>query len=137
MTKVFGRLVKAAGLRQIRLHDLPHGAASLMVAGGADGDDVAKRLAHSSIRVTADTYSHLLEGAGRSAADAAEDLVRPRASRPAPTEANAKLVAASTAAPHARTELGKRTCAPPPSGETRRSVSQPDVHPKGFEPLTF
>jgi hypothetical protein len=24
-----------------------------------------------------------------------------------------------------------------PVGETRRSVSQPDVHPKGFEPLTF
>jgi hypothetical protein len=24
-----------------------------------------------------------------------------------------------------------------PVGQARRSVSQPDVHPKGFEPLTF
>ncbi len=92
VTKVFARLSSAAGLRPIRLHDLRHGAASLMLAGGADIAVVSKRLGHSSIRVTADTYHHLLEGAGRKAADAAEGLVRPRAAGQEP--------AAPTSRPH-------------------------------------
>ena len=42
---------------------------------------VQKMLGHSSITVTADTYSHLLTGVGSKAADAADALVprRPRA----------------------------------------------------------
>lgn len=60
-TKMFTRLTNSAGLRQVRLHDLRHGAASLMLAGGAD------------------VYGHLWEGVRRQAADAAEALVRPRA----------------------------------------------------------
>ena len=79
VTKTFARLVKAAGLRPVRLHDLRHGAASLMIAGGVDLAVVSKRLGHSSLSITADTYSHLLAGIGRQAADAAESLVRPRA----------------------------------------------------------
>ncbi|MGY1846874.1 tyrosine-type recombinase/integrase [Blastococcus sp. SYSU DS1021] len=79
VTKVFTRLTTAAGLRAVRLHDLRHGAASLMLAAGADIAVVSKRMGHSSIRVTVDTYSHLLPGVGRSAAEAAESLVRPRA----------------------------------------------------------
>jgi integrase len=79
VTKIFARLTGSAGLRPVRLHDLRHGAASLMLAGGADIAVVSKRMGHSSIRVTVDTYSHLLSGVGRQAADAAEALVRPRA----------------------------------------------------------
>jgi integrase len=79
VTKVFTRLTTSARLRQVRLHDLRHGAASLMLAGGADIAVVSKRMGHSSIRVTADVYGHLLAGVGRKAADAAEALVRPRA----------------------------------------------------------
>ena len=78
VTKTFLRLSEAAGLRQVRLHDLRHGAASLMLAGGVDVAVVSKRLGHSSVRLTVDTYSHLLEGVGRGAADAAEAMVRPR-----------------------------------------------------------
>jgi integrase len=84
VTKTFTRLSAAAGLRQVRLHDLRHGAASLMLAGGADIAVVSKRMGHSSVRLTVDTYSHLLEGVGRSAADAAEGMVRPRGTTTAP-----------------------------------------------------
>jgi hypothetical protein len=45
---------------------------------------VSKRIGHSSVRLTVDTYSHLLRGVGRQAADAAEALVRPRVTTPAP-----------------------------------------------------
>jgi integrase len=78
VTKTFSALAAAAGLRHIRLHDLRHGAASLMLAAGIPIEIVSKRLGHSSIGITMDTYSHMLEGVGRRAAEAAMGLV-PRA----------------------------------------------------------
>ena len=78
VTKLFGSLVDAAGLRRIRLHDLRHGQASLMLAAGIDMAIVSKRLGHSTITITSDTYSHLLGGVGRDAADRASALI-PRA----------------------------------------------------------
>jgi hypothetical protein len=75
VTKAFRRLVEQAKLRPIRLHDLRHGAASLRLASGADIAAVSKMLGHSSIAITSDTYSHLLRGVGREAAEAAMALV--------------------------------------------------------------
>lgn len=75
VTKRFRELATAAELRPIRLHDLRHGAASLMLAAGVDLALVSKRLGHSSVTITADTYSHLLEGVGREAAERAAALV--------------------------------------------------------------
>ncbi|WP_413252957.1 tyrosine-type recombinase/integrase [Streptomyces brevispora] len=66
------------------MHDLRHGQASLMLAAGVDMAIVSKRLGHSTITITSDTYSHLLGGVGRDAADRASALV-PRARRTAPT----------------------------------------------------
>ena len=75
VTKLFCRLAAEAGLRRVRLHDLRHGSASLMLAAGIPVEVVSKRLGHSSISVTTDIYSHLLEGVGRRAAEAAMGLV--------------------------------------------------------------
>jgi integrase len=75
VTMTFTALAKQAGLRRVRLHDLRHGAASLMLAAGVKVEVVSKRLGHSSIGITHSTYSHLLEGVGRSAAEAAMGLV--------------------------------------------------------------
>ncbi len=80
VTKRFRELADAAGLRPVRLHDLRHGQASLMLAAGVPLAVVSKRLGHSSLAITSDTYSHLLEGVGRQAATAAAALV-PRADR--------------------------------------------------------
>ncbi len=84
VTKLFGQLVQSAGLRRIRLHDLRHGSASLMLAAGVPVEVASKRLGHSSISITMDTYSHLLEGVGRRAAEQAMGLV-PRAPRYQPS----------------------------------------------------
>jgi integrase len=78
VTRHFQLLASQAGLRRIRLHDLRHGAASLRLAAGVPIEVVSKILGHSSIALTADTYSHLLKGVGRQAAEAASALV-PRA----------------------------------------------------------
>lgn len=83
VTKAFRRLTLAAGLRPVRLHDLRHGQASLMLAAGVPLAVVSKRLGHSSIAITSDTYSHLLKGVGRAAADAAAALV-PRTTNSGP-----------------------------------------------------
>lgn len=75
VTKRFAELVKAAGLRRVRLHDLRHGAASLRLAAGIDMSVISKVLGHSSISITSDTYSHLLTGVGKAASEAAAALV--------------------------------------------------------------
>src|SRR5215207_11418080 len=80
VTKTFTALVEDAGLHRVRLHDLRHGAASLMLSAGIPVEVVSKRLGHSSIGITLDTYSHMLEGVGRRAAEAAMGLV-PRAAK--------------------------------------------------------
>ena len=75
VTRLFGRLAKAAGVRAVRLHDLRHGAASLMLAADVPLAVVSKRLGHSTVTITADTYSHLLTGVGRDAAERSAALV--------------------------------------------------------------
>jgi len=55
-------------------HELRHSAASLLIAQGVDLKIVSEVLGHSSIRITADVYGHLLDDAGVVAADAMSDL---------------------------------------------------------------
>lgn len=80
VTERFKKVCAELGLRPIRLHDLRHGQASLLLAADVPLAIVSKRLGHSSITITADTYSHLLKGVGSKAAEAAAGLV-PRAGR--------------------------------------------------------
>jgi integrase len=62
ITVLFGRLVASAGLPKVRLHDLRHTSASLMLAGGVHPKIVSERLGHSSISITLDLYSHVIPG---------------------------------------------------------------------------
>ena len=57
----FKRAVLAAGLPpRTRFHDLRHTYASRLIAERASALTVMRRLGHSSIKVTYDTYGHLL-----------------------------------------------------------------------------
>jgi integrase len=52
--------ITAAGLpRDLRLHDLRHTCAALLIALGAHPKAIQERLGHSSITVTIDVYGHL------------------------------------------------------------------------------
>jgi integrase len=80
VTKTFTRLsrkvtVEGKPLPLVRLHDLRHLQASLMLAAGVPMAVVSKRLGHSSVVITSDTYSHLLDGVGAAAAEAAAALI--------------------------------------------------------------
>jgi integrase len=50
---------KAAGLPEIRIHDFRHSHASLLCNEGINIQEVARRLGHSKIEETWNTYSHL------------------------------------------------------------------------------
>ena len=75
MSRQFKLIAARAGLPVKRLHDLRHGSASLRLAAGVALAVVSKRLSHSTIALIADTYSYLLEGVGRDAAERAAALV--------------------------------------------------------------
>jgi integrase len=86
VTDAFHELADAAELPPVRLHDLRHGAATLMLAAGADLKVVQELLGHSSITITADTYTHVLPELARDTAEAAAAIV-PRATRQHPPAA--------------------------------------------------
>ncbi|RDG38228.1 integrase [Streptomyces corynorhini] len=75
VTDLFERLVAASGLPPIRLHDLRHGAATLMLAAGIDVKIVSDTLGHSDTRITRDIYQSVLPHVGRTAAEATAKLV--------------------------------------------------------------
>lgn len=58
--RVFTPAVKAAGLAPLRVHDLRHTMAALLIAQGAHVKEIADRLGHSSPMVTMTVYAHLL-----------------------------------------------------------------------------
>ncbi len=56
----FKPLLEKAEVPEIRFHDLRHTAATLLLSLGVHPKVVQERLGHSTIRVTLDTYSHVL-----------------------------------------------------------------------------
>ena len=71
----FTRLRDAAKLPKVRLHDLRHSFASLLLAGGADLKTVSTALGHATISVTADVYAHVSPAMLKGAADLLERVV--------------------------------------------------------------
>jgi len=61
LTRTFKKLSALAGMPPIRLHDLRHGAASLALSAGVELKVVQEMLGHSSIVLTADTYTNSQE----------------------------------------------------------------------------
>jgi len=59
LTKSFKMLIEKAGLKPIRLHDLRHSCASLMISNGVQMKQVQEWLGHANFQTTADVYSHL------------------------------------------------------------------------------
>ena len=53
------RGIKASGVKRIRLHDIRHSHASLLVEMGFTPLAIAERLGHEKIETTLNTYSHL------------------------------------------------------------------------------
>jgi integrase len=81
ITQRFDRLVSASGLPPVRFHDLRHIAATLMLAAGASIKEIQDTLGHASYKMTADTYTSVLQELKKATAEATTRLI-PRRQRP-------------------------------------------------------
>lgn len=59
LEKEMKRVSERIGLKPIRVHDLRHSHASMLIELGFTPLEIANRLGHESIKTTLDTYSHL------------------------------------------------------------------------------
>lgn len=67
----------AAGLPDVRIHDLRHTFASLLVSGGASLEMIGKLLGHTQHKTT-QRYAHLLDAPLRAGVNTVAELVKPR-----------------------------------------------------------
>jgi len=75
ISHAFADVVRKAGLPPMPLHGLRHSHATLLLQAGIHPRVVMERLGHSSIRVTIDTYSHVVGGLQESAAQKFDDFL--------------------------------------------------------------
>lgn len=68
MTRLFKDLLRTANLPNVRLHDLRHSCATLLLAQGVNPRVVMETLGHSQVSLTLNTYSHVLPSLQRDAA---------------------------------------------------------------------
>jgi len=72
--RAFKSLLLRAGLPNVRVHDLRHSTASLLLNLGVELKTIQTILGHSSIRITSDLYAHLAPKMKRDAADHLDKL---------------------------------------------------------------
>ena len=68
---------KSVGIPDVRIHDLRHTFASLLVSGGASLEMIGKLLGHSQMQTT-QRYAHLMDSPLRAGVDAVASAFRPR-----------------------------------------------------------
>lgn len=100
VTKGLRRILQSAELPQIRLHDLRHSAASILLEQGVPARVVADLLGHSQVSLTLGTYSHVTARLVEGATAALGALAEPR---------SAPIVAAIVAGRGEREEEGDPT----------------------------
>jgi integrase len=60
LCRSFYNLIKKAKIKRIRFHDMRHTHATLLLLQDVHPKIVSERLGHANVRITLDTYSHLL-----------------------------------------------------------------------------
>ncbi len=107
LTHVFQKLIAEHDVPPIRLHDLRHGAATLALAAGVQLKVVQEMLGHSSIVLTADTYTSVLpEVAHRAAEQTARHLLRAAGIVPGTTRRRGRALARRRLSGRGHTRVG-------------------------------
>ena len=76
LTHAFELFLAAHKLPRIRLHDLRHTHATAMLKAGVHGKIVQERLGHSTIAITLDIYSQVVDGMQEEAAERVDAILR-------------------------------------------------------------
>ncbi len=79
MTPAFRRALASADLPLMRIHDLRHTAATLLLARGVHPKVVQELLGHSTVTLTLDTYSHVVPALHAEVAQHMQNLFKPAA----------------------------------------------------------
>ena len=75
LSKELKRGIETSGVKMIRVHDLRHSHASLLVELGCSPILISERLGHEDIKTTLQTYSHLYPNKQKEVANMLEKLV--------------------------------------------------------------
>ncbi|MGI5207661.1 tyrosine-type recombinase/integrase [Spirillospora sp. CA-108201] len=81
-----------AGLPPVRLHDLRHGAATILLRAGHDLKVVQETLGLSSITIASDTYTSVLPDLARQSAEDAAAVILNARTQPGRTAASGRVV---------------------------------------------
>lgn len=76
LTKEMMRGCKLSGVKRIRIHDLRHSHASLLIEMGCSPLLIARRLGHENIETTLNTYSHLYPNKHEEIAEKLSNLIQ-------------------------------------------------------------
>lgn len=74
-SRQFGRFIRSTELPHIRLHDLRHTNATMLMNLGVPPKVVSERLGHANISITLDTYSHVLKDKQAEAAEKMDNFI--------------------------------------------------------------
>jgi len=77
-SKWFAKWIERNGLPKITFHQLRHSHASILIANGVDIATVSRRLGHSKISTTIDTYTHAIKSRDTAAANLLDDIFTSR-----------------------------------------------------------
>ena len=72
-TRAFRKLLEKADVPAIRIHDIRHTFASLLLSQGEPLNYVKEQLGHASIQTTVDVYGHIVPGSNRNAVNRLDD----------------------------------------------------------------
>ncbi|MEU4061825.1 tyrosine-type recombinase/integrase [Streptomyces wedmorensis] len=75
LNRMLTLLCAKAKVRRVRVHDLRHTCASLLLAQGVDARIIMETLGHSTITMTLDTYAHVMPTTLRAAAARMDDAL--------------------------------------------------------------
>ena len=79
VTRVFQRIKKTAEIEKpLRLYDLRHSTATLLLQANVNPKVVSERLGHATITLTLDVYSHVLPTMQEQATQHLEDMIFPK-----------------------------------------------------------
>lgn len=75
ITRNFPKFLKQKGLKKIRLHDLRHSCASILLANGVPMKEIQEYLGHSSYNTTANIYAHVNSNSKENSANTMSNIL--------------------------------------------------------------
>lgn len=74
LEREFNKLIKLSGVKRIRIHDIRHSHATILINSGMNIVAVSRRLGHTDINMTLKVYTHLLQNTNKEVIDFIDNI---------------------------------------------------------------